>query len=107
MKGTRIITIANQKGGVGKSTTAANLGHGLARMGKPVLLLDFDPQGNLASSLMVPQEMGTYYLLTMGQRTEQEKTFVKQQVRPSGRENLWIIPGNRDTVAAQNDMATR
>jgi chromosome partitioning protein len=104
---TKIITIANQKGGVGKSTTAIHLGHRLAQQGYPVLLLDFDPQGNLASSLMVPQEMGTYYLLTMGQRTEMEQTFIRQLVRPSGRENLWLIPGNRDTIAAQNDMAIR
>ena len=104
---TKIITIANQKGGVGKTTTVINLAHGLTLQGKHVLGLDFDPQGNLSSSLLVPQEMGTYYLLTMGQRTEMERTFIKQLVRASGRENLWIIPGNRDTVAAQNDMSTR
>ncbi len=104
---TKIITVANQKGGVGKSTTVVNLGHGLALQGYRVLLLDFDPQGNLASSLMVEHEMGTYYLLTMGQEREMEKTFVRQLVRSTGRDNLWIIPGNRDTVAAQGDMATR
>jgi chromosome partitioning protein len=104
---TTILTVANQKGGVGKTTTAINLGHGLALKGKKVLILDFDSQGNVASSLGLRQEMGIYYLLTMGRQSEQEKQFVLQLVRPTGRNNLWVIPGNRDTVAAQMDMSSR
>jgi len=50
MENCKIITIANQKGGTAKTTTACNLGHALADMGKRVLLVDFDPQGNLSMS---------------------------------------------------------
>ncbi len=103
----KIITIVNQKGGVGKTTTTVNLGHGLALAGKNVLLIDLDPQGQVASALSCPQDSGTYYLLTMGRQSPAEVQFVKSLVRSTGRKNLWYIPGNIETVRAQNDVSNR
>ena len=99
----KVICVTNQKGGVGKTTTAVSLAHGLARKGKTVLLIDLDPQGQLATALGMSPEPGAYYLLTMG-RSPQEMSFVQQWIRQTGRENLWIIAGSQETMAAQTVM---
>ena len=68
---TTTITIANQKGGVGKTTTAVTLAHGLVLQGKHVLLTDLDPQGQCASILGLKQEPGAFNLLVADQSHSQ------------------------------------
>ena len=70
----RIIAVANQKGGVGKTTTAINLSACLAEMGKHVLAIDLDPQGNTTSGLGVDKDEkeNTVYELLLGESTVEE-----------------------------------
>jgi chromosome partitioning protein len=90
----QIITVANQKGGVAKTTTAVSLAHGLARKGAEVLLLDLDPQAQCSTLLGVGQEPGVMNLL-VARRPH------KELVRFTGRERLWLIPGSKDTAVVQ------
>jgi chromosome partitioning protein len=92
-----VIAIANQKGGVGKTTSAISLAHGLSLRGREVLLIDLDPQGQSAVSLGMKAEPGAYYLLTP---PPGGVITVKQWIRKA-REHLWLIPGDISTNASQ------
>jgi len=91
---TTTITIANQKGGVGKTTTAVSLAHGLVLEGKKVLLIDLDPQGQCATILGLKPEPGAFNLLVADQP-------LKQVVRATDRKNLFVVLGDRKTSTAQ------
>lgn len=97
---TSVIAIANQKGGVGKTTTAVTLAHGLAQRGKRVLLLDFDPQGQAARALHLSPSAGIYSLLTMDTGAG-ETAYIQNKIIGTGRENFWLLPGNKQTADAQ------
>lgn len=94
----KIITIANQKGGVGKTTTAVTLAHGLARRGYSTLLLDLDPQGHCATALGLNTEPGAFSVLIS---PTPNATMFQQWTRNTGRENLWLIAGDQSTGTAQ------
>ena len=90
----RVITVANQKGGVAKTTTAVALAHGLALKGYSVLLIDVDPQGQCATMLGVAQEPGIFNLLACAYP-------LQDVVQTTGRENLLLLPGDKRTSVAQ------
>ncbi len=96
----RTIAIANQKGGVGKTTTAINLSACLAEKGKKVLAVDMDPQGNMTSGLGVDKDSveNTIYNLIIGE-AKMEEVLIKDVL-----ENLDIIPTNIDLSGAEIEL---
>ncbi|WP_035054900.1 ParA family protein [Carnobacterium pleistocenium] len=99
----RIISVANQKGGVGKTTTTVNLGACLAYFGKKILLVDIDAQGNATSGLGVKKsdvEKDIYDILV-------NETLVKEVVLPSSRENLWVVPATIQLAGAEIELTSQ
>src|SRR5690606_23645497 len=93
----RIISLCNQKGGVGKTTTTINLGAALAESGRRVLAVDFDPQGALSAGLGVQtHDVTTIYDLLLSRQLEP-----KDAVQVTGVEGLDVIPANIDLSAAE------
>ena len=98
---TRIITVANQKGGVGKTTTAVNIGAALAMGGLRVLLIDLDPQGNASTAFNVAHDEavpGTYELLVDG------ATIAAVRQRAEGYPYLDVVPAGVDLAGAEIDL---
>ncbi|WP_432559706.1 ParA family protein [Granulicoccus sp. GXG6511] len=100
---TRIIVVANQKGGVGKTTTAVNLAAALAMGGLKVLVVDLDPQGNASTALGIEHESGipgTYEVLIDGAAVADHAQLSEEAP------NLWVLPSTIDLAAAEIELVS-
>ena len=98
----RIISVANQKGGVGKTTTTVNLGACLAYVGKKVLLVDIDAQGNATSGVGIRKpdvDKDIYDVLV-------NETPIVEAILPSSRENLDIVPATIQLAGAEIELTS-
>ena len=101
VEGTRVLCLANQKGGVGKTTTAINLGTALAAIGAPVLLIDLDPQGNAGTGLGIDQEhrhISSFELLL-------DENSVDEARQNTAVPGLDIIPASMDLLGIEVELS--
>jgi chromosome partitioning protein len=99
----RIIAVANQKGGVGKSTTAVSLGASLAELGHQVLVVDLDPQGNASTGLGIrheEREVTVYDVLA-------DEAPIEQAIVPTPIDNLFAIPSTIDLAGAEIELVSQ
>ncbi len=97
-----VVAIANQKGGVGKSTTAINLGAGLALQGATILILDLDPQGNTSSGLGIDRgmiELSMYDILVEG-------VPIDDVLEPTSVKNLHVVPATIELAGAEIELVS-
>src|SRR3990167_8384152 len=96
----KIITICNQKGGTGKTTSAINLATSLALAGKKILLIDLDPQANATSGMGINKhniQKSTYHVLL-------EEVEIKDILLTTEVSNLWLAPSNLDLTGAEVEL---
>ena len=100
--GTRLLAIANQKGGVGKTTTAVNLATAMAACEMKVLLVDLDPQGNASTGLGIPRdarELDIYAVLS-------GECSLSVAIAPSAVPGLWIVPSSENLSGAELELVS-
>ena len=102
----RVLSVANQKGGVGKTTTTINLATALAMAKQRILVVDMDPQGNLTSGLGLkgqPAAAGTIYqALTSAEATDDPAAFLLE----TRVKDLWLVPADRHLTGAEVELVT-